>query len=79
VRIKDGRFRKKFTCGVAVVCKQSHLLRRLLSMPLSSLQRTISTPHSSRLARLASGTPYEAVHLMTFCESIKIKGFGGGL
>jgi hypothetical protein len=34
------------------------------------LRRTISTPHSSRFARLASGAFYCAVHLMTFYDSI---------
>jgi hypothetical protein len=40
-------------------------------MHLSSLRRTVSTPHSSRFARLASGAFYLAVLLMTFYEIIK--------
>lgn len=55
----DGRLSKKSICGVA--------------LRLSSLQRTKSTPHSSRLARLASGASCCAVHLGTFSSVIKNK------
>jgi len=31
----------------------------------------VSTPHSSGLARLASGAFYIAIQILTFCEAIK--------
>jgi len=50
------RLLKKSICGVA--------------LHLSSLRRTISTPHSSKFARLAPGAFYCVVFLWTFYESI---------
>jgi len=58
---ENQRLRKKSICGVA--------------LHLSSLRRTISTSHSLRFARLASGVFYCVVCLWTFCEFIKTDDF----
>ncbi len=47
------------------------LSRRSVGESGSSLRRTLSTPHSKRFARLASGTFFCAVYSMTSCELIE--------
>ena len=51
--------------------KSPDLVHRDVTLHLSSLQRTVSTPHSSRFASLALGTFYFARPFLTFYGFVK--------